>query len=384
MLGSVVAVETSSHTDLLVVGAGIVGLAHAFEAVRRGLTVRVVERDARPVGASVRNFGHVCTTAQSDADHPMARDARDGWLTLAEATGIGVARTGTLVVARRPEECAVLEELRRSRGPERVRLLTADEVRARVRGSRDAGGDSALGGALLPEDLAVDPRTAAPALAGWLAGQDGVELRMRAAVTGAGSGTVETTRGTFTADHVVVCVGHDVDRLFPETADRWAIRRCALQMMLAEPVAGYVNPSPVLTGTSMLRYGAMSGTGAAARLREVIDREEPVLLDIDANAMFSRRPDGSLIVGDSHVRDVTVDPFLDEEVYAPLLGSAADIIRPGGPLRIRQRWQGVYATSEHTTLVHERADDATTVAVVTSGIGMTLSFGIARRTLAEI
>lgn len=44
-------------TDLVVVGAGIVGLAHALAAVRRGLRVAVAERwmgvypvaDARPV-----------------------------------------------------------------------------------------------------------------------------------------------------------------------------------------------------------------------------------------------------------------------------------------------------------------------------------------------
>ncbi|GAA4804189.1 TIGR03364 family FAD-dependent oxidoreductase [Tomitella cavernea] len=376
--------ESSTHTDLLVVGAGIVGLAHAFEAARRGLSVRVVERDERPVGASVRNFGHVCTTPQADDDYPLALDSREGWLAMAAATGIAVAQEGTLVVARRPEELAVLEELRCTRGRDRVRLLTGDQVRERIRGPRPAGGESATGGALLPDDLAVDPRTAAPALAERLAADGRVDLLTGAAVTGAGDGRVETSRGTFTADHVVVCVGHDLDRLFPALAQQRKVRRCALQMLLADPVDGYVNPAPVLTGTSMLRYGAMSATDAAGALRRAIGAEQPELLDIDANAMFSRRADGGLIIGDSHIRAVTVDPFLDEDVYRPLLDSAADIIRPAGPLRIRQRWQGVYATSEDTNLVHERIDGATTVAVVTSGIGMTLSFGIARRTLAGL
>ena len=42
---------TSERVDLAIVGAGIVGLAHAVEAVRRGLSVVVVERDERATGA---------------------------------------------------------------------------------------------------------------------------------------------------------------------------------------------------------------------------------------------------------------------------------------------------------------------------------------------
>ena len=45
--------------DLAVVEAGILGLAHALAASRAGLRTVVLERDARAVGASIRNFGFV-------------------------------------------------------------------------------------------------------------------------------------------------------------------------------------------------------------------------------------------------------------------------------------------------------------------------------------
>ena len=54
--------------DLAVVGAGIVGLAHAAVAHERGLKVVVVERATTIQGASVRNFGHLGFSAHGGVE----------------------------------------------------------------------------------------------------------------------------------------------------------------------------------------------------------------------------------------------------------------------------------------------------------------------------
>jgi glycine/D-amino acid oxidase-like deaminating enzyme len=54
--------------DIIIVGAGILGLAHALAAARRGLSVLVLDRDAQANGASVRNFGFVTVTGQQAGD----------------------------------------------------------------------------------------------------------------------------------------------------------------------------------------------------------------------------------------------------------------------------------------------------------------------------
>jgi glycine/D-amino acid oxidase-like deaminating enzyme len=43
------------ETDVIIVGAGIVGLAHAWAAVRRGKSVRVFERSRRAEWSAARS-----------------------------------------------------------------------------------------------------------------------------------------------------------------------------------------------------------------------------------------------------------------------------------------------------------------------------------------
>jgi glycine/D-amino acid oxidase-like deaminating enzyme len=85
--------------DLIVVGAGIVGLAHALAGVRRGLRVAVLERDARACSASVRNFGFVTVTGQEGgATRRRALRSREVWTEVADAAGIEVHQRGAVIV----------------------------------------------------------------------------------------------------------------------------------------------------------------------------------------------------------------------------------------------------------------------------------------------
>lgn len=54
----------ATQADVVIVGSGIVGLGAAYAAVRRGHRVIVIDRTEGPVGATVRNFGHICIGAQ--------------------------------------------------------------------------------------------------------------------------------------------------------------------------------------------------------------------------------------------------------------------------------------------------------------------------------
>ncbi|MDT3438925.1 FAD-dependent oxidoreductase [Pseudofrankia sp. BMG5.37] len=388
--------------DVVVVGAGIIGLAHAAEGVRRGLRVAVVERDAFARGASVRNFGHGCVSGQAGAAMGYAQVARERWLELGRLAGFFAEPTGSVVVARSEEELAVLGEFA-AVGPAPVELLDADGVRARV----PSRARTLLGGAWLPWDVRVNPREAVGALARWLAGR-GVTFFWRTAATGVEEGLLHTSRGDLAAPAIVLATGHDLDWLLPELAEEAGMRRCALRMLRVSAPGGTGAPGSaggggagggevdggasgarfrpgVLTGLSLLRYAAFERCPSLPALRARFEAERPDLLAVDMNLMFTQLPDGDLIIGDTHERAVTHHPFQAERVDDLVLAETAELLGvPAAELVVRERWRGYYATAPDREFLVATPHPGVRAVVVTTGIGMTTSHGLAAEVLADL
>src|SRR5262249_55238092 len=143
------------ETDVCVVGAGLIGLAHAHAARRRGLSVVVLERDVRAVGGSVRHAGHLFFSALPVGGAlDTAELARERWLELARNAGAWFTGGGTVVVARHGDELAVMEAAAAERG-DRARMLTTEQVAALAPIARSG----VVGGFHGARDLRVDPRS---------------------------------------------------------------------------------------------------------------------------------------------------------------------------------------------------------------------------------
>ena len=126
--------------DVIVVGAGMLGIAHAWAAAKRGLSVAVIERSRQAHGATIRNFGQVIVTGQAPGmmlSH--AQQARELWLDLAAKAGFHVRANGALVLARNTDEADVLQEFADTRLRQegyRAELLSGREVAALYDGRR--------------------------------------------------------------------------------------------------------------------------------------------------------------------------------------------------------------------------------------------------------
>lgn len=365
---------SATQVDVVVVGSGIVGLGAAYAAVRRGLSVIVVDRTDAPVGATIRNFGHLCIGAQTGEAREYADIARELWLRLATDAGFWLRESGTLIAARHDDELAVIEAATRD-GRDDIRLLDVDEVLQRAPLRRE----SLRGGALIAPDLQVDPREAAGAIVRHLASL-GVDFRFRTAVTAVTGGRADTTRGTIRAGHVVVAVNHDIDQLLPEVAERTGVVRCALDMMRVAAGLPSSLDAPLLTGWSLVRYGRFAALDEVTALRARLHAERPDLAALDLNQMYTQLPDGTLILGDSHAKAVQPGPFQPEAAFDAFLDETAALFRTDG-LRVIERWQGVYAAGAREFL-RETTDEGVTAIAATAGIGMTCGLGLAESALA--
>lgn len=362
--------KTSRTYEVVVVGAGIVGLAHAYHAAMRGMSVAVIEQADQVTGASVQNFGHACITAQSGVALQFGRAGRGHWLDLAHKAGFWAAESGTLCVARHDDEQALVEEFAALRGTDEVGLLDRDEILDRL----PIRADGVTGGMYLRNDIQVDPRTGAPAIADWLAG-NGVDFHWQTAATGFEPGVVHTSRGDIAGRHIFVTVNYDVDRLFPAYADRDRLQRCRLHMLRARIALRFALPTPLFTGWSLVRYSGFDQLAAKPAVLQRLHRQYPEYAELDLHQMYTPQPDGTVLVGDTHAKATSTSPFQSEQGFAALIAEAEALF--GAPVTVTERWQGVYSSAPDKEFLVEDPMPGVHVVTVTTGIGMTTSMGLA-------
>lgn len=369
--------QNQRNYDVVIVGSGIVGLAHAYHAHRRGLTVAVVDHADTISGASVQNFGHACITAQSGEALSYARAGRQHWLDLSKAAGFWSRESGTHCVARHADELAVLQQFADARGPEQAQLLGREEILDRL----PIADAEVTGGLYMPMDLQVDPRSAAPSIARWL--EDcGVDFHWRTAATSFDTGVVHTSRGDLHADTVFVTVNFDIDRLFPEYAERGGLLRCRLHMMRARVELSTPLPTPLFTGWSLLRYSGFEGLPAVADVAARLGQDYPDYLALDLHQMYTPQPDGSILIGDTHIREISTSPFQSEAGFDALIAETKSMFGVDR-IDVTERWQGVYSSAPNSEFLLVEPIPGVHIVTVTTGIGMTTSMGLAESSLTR-
>lgn len=363
---------------VLIIGAGVIGLTHAITAKEAGYSVTILERDGRALGASIRNFGTLWPIGCAfGPEREQALFGVQRWKEVAASAGIWQSAKGSLSLAYREEAWSVLNEFGAASSD--FELLEAEEVTRRY----PAANPNGLRGALFSrEETVIHSPTAIPALTDY-ARRLGVTIHFGTPVVKVHADSVDTADGrTFAFDQLVIAAGQEMRLFFPEALISAQIQPCRLQMMRTVPQpADFELGSIFVSDLTLCHYPAFRNCPSTAKLRTRLEAELPEHHRWGVHVIAAQHHDGTLTLGDSHEYGLDLPPDNLPKVDELILGALRDFaVIPD--LRIASRWQGIYLKSkigQTQVVLHPR--EHVTMVTAMGGLGMTLSWGLAKRTL---
>lgn len=370
--------------DVAIVGAGIVGLAHAYLAARAGRSVAVFERNPAATGASIRNFGMIWPIGQPAGElHQMALRSRELWLDVLAQAKLPYLATGSLHVAYREDEAAAGKEFS-EKAPAlgyECAWLSPAETLAQSKAIRPEG---LLGALYSATEITVDPREVVGKLPQFLTKQYGVQFFFNTAVNKVESSLVQTGDQYCQAEEIIIASGDDFQTLFSACFRESGLTRCKLQMMRTRPQPQEWQLGPSLAfGLTFKHYPTFQICSSLPALKDRIIRETPEFDRWGIHVMVSQNASGELTLGDSHEYGLAVNIFDNPAVNQLILDYAKEYLRVP-TLEIAEQWHGVYAKHPEHAYMRFTPVNGVSLVTVTSGMGMTMSFGIAEQTLREM
>lgn len=363
-----------------VIGAGIVGVAHAWREAAAGAEVTLFERSAKAEGASVRNFGMVWPIGQRPDRLETALLSRSLWEELIDGAGTWSGRRGSLHVAVREDEWRVLQEFaeRAAELGYDCELLNAEATRA---ASPAITNPEVFGGLLSTTEIGVDPREVLAAAPAWLADTLGVRLEFETTIVETSPPSVVASDGrSWDFDRIKICSGADFQTLYPSVFAESGIGHCKLQMMRTgvQPDAWRMGPM-IASGLTLRHYPTFAICDGLAALKQRIATETPELDHYGIHVMAAQNGAGEVVLGDSHEYGDDIDPFDKEEITSLMLRELRKLIDlPDWTLSAR--WHGVYPTraTDDIEIVHTPEPGVETF-TINGGCGMTMALGLAER-----
>ncbi|MCH6201399.1 TIGR03364 family FAD-dependent oxidoreductase [Aquiflexum sp. LQ15W] len=368
----------------IVIGSGIVGLAVTRALSNKGWKVTVIERNPKPVGASIRNFGMVWPVGQAQGEtFNRAMRSRSIWLEMSKKAKFWAEETGSLHLAYTDLENQVVEEyVAAMQGIKSAFHLNPTQTAEKSQAAILNG----LKGALwTEEEVIVDPREAIWQTAAYLESLENVIFEWNKAVTEINGNKVSSGNQTWEADQVFVCSGADFETLYPEIFDATPITKCKLQMMrLAKQPENWRIGPPLCAGLSFIHYKGFHVAPSLAKLKKVYEEQYPDLLDLGIHVMVSQNGNGQLTIGDSHEYGRHLDPFDREDINKKI----TDFLKTFAAFKdwtMESSWHGIYPkmTDGATEFIH-KVNPQVWIVNGMGGAGMTLSFGLGEEVVEKI
>ncbi|RYY19317.1 MAG: TIGR03364 family FAD-dependent oxidoreductase [Cytophagaceae bacterium] len=377
--------------DVIIVGAGALGAFHAYFALQQGLKVLLLEKDARPMEATVRNFGQIITSGMAEGEwFDYARVSLATYQKIQAEYDISIRQNGSLYLASTALEMQVLEEkhARYQALGYPSRVLTAAQCQQRLPAVRAS---YCVGGLLFEQEVTAEPDQLIHRLLAYLVARFQLDYRPATPVREVAAGTADATvidaRGQrYTAAQVLVCSGRDCQLLFPDVFAQSDLQLVKLQMLATYPLPQVRLPGSVLTGLSLRRYAAFKACPSfGALLAEDMD---PNLREWGIHILFKQAVDGSIIIGDTHeyadLGQAADLDFNNADHLNQLMLSAARRIVDLPDWRMQRAWNGYYTQSKSAEVFQHSPDPRIHIVTGIGGKGMTSACGFAQHSVAQL
>ncbi len=368
---------------LIIIGSGIVGLAHALAAIERGWRVTVFEKDGKPLGATTRNFGTIWPVGQpAGALRQRALRSAARWRELSQLARFSCQQNGSLHVVYNDDAMKVLLEFDalEDNDPSTHSILSPEDI-ARV--APHVRQDNLRGGLLSTTELTIIPNKATMALIKWLE-SSGVTFHFQTPVVQVEPDRIRTSSGDRVSfDRLVICSGDEVRLLFPRELQQANVIRCKLQMMKSAPQPEAWHLKPIVASELTLRhYESFQSCPTLPDLQRRLAETWKTHEEWGIHVLAVQRPSGELILGDSHEYAMDFSPLHKESIDRLILDYLDTFLEVGNP-QIVDRWNGYYLKTTHGSpeVILEPQEH---VQIVTGlgGAGLTLAFGLAEEVVS--
>jgi sarcosine oxidase subunit beta len=340
----------TEHPDVVIVGAGIIGLFVAYSLASRGMNVVVLERRTPGSGSSTRNGGGVRSQWGTATNIAMSVMSQPYWAEFEQRFGIdiGLRQIGYLFLASTDDDLQTLQRqvaLQHEFGV-RSEILTPSDIEARwpslreleVTGASFCGTDG-----FVNQHRVIHAMVRAVEAAGGTI-ESGVEVTGIDATAGRIT-SLRTTAGSIPTEGIVNCAGAWAPDLAEALGASLPIRSRRVQLVLARPITPLAVDLPWL---------------------------------IDAHHGVHIRPDveGRAQLGGFLGRDETVDPHdFNHDADADWI----DAVLPGVQEQlgiqvdrdsVTDSWAGLYPSTPDQHPIIDRTDAGIVVAGGFAGAGL--------------
>jgi FAD dependent oxidoreductase TIGR03364 len=381
----------SNQYDLIVVGAGVLGTFHAYHAAELGKKVLLLEKDAFPVNATVRNFGQIVPSGMANEWFEYGVYSTRLYKKIQSEFDISIRQNGSVYIASDDDEQQLIHELKHQmdeRGYE-AQLLSKSQCLSKFPALQS---NYCKEGLYFPQEVSAEPNSLIYKLLFYATRKfQTLRYQPNTSVWGCevtkGKVNVTTNKGElYTSEKVIICNGHEFNSLFTSIFRNSGIVVSKLNMMRTIPYPNIALEGNILTGLTIRRYESFQNCPSYSKISTPDHLHE--LKKWGIHILFKKAIDNSIIIGDSH-EYAPADQMeklgfeLNQEINNLMLKEAARIVQIPN-LQIASTWAGFYAQHPDKDVVEVDIENKIHIRTAIGGKGMTSSAGYAKKSIQHI